>query len=237
MSRSPPAEIGRLEELHLRALELAIDAELAAGRHRRGDRPARGADRRGAPARAPPRPADARPLSGRAPVGGARGLPRGARDADRADRGRARAGAATPPGGDPGPGPRPRRAAADASSCRPSSRAARRCSPGASASSAGCAERWEQAREGGSSAPSSAGPPGSARRGSSPSSRPRSSAPERPFSTPAAARSPRPPWRPSPRPGKSTDRRCWCSTTPTTRRRRCSRPPRRSPASRPGGRF
>ncbi len=79
---------------------------------RRGGRPARGADRRGAVARAPARPADAGPLSRRAPVGGARCLPRGARDPDRADRGRAGAGAEAPAGADPGPGPGPRRAAA-----------------------------------------------------------------------------------------------------------------------------
>ena len=56
-------------------------------------------------------------------------------------------------------------------------------------------------------------------------------------STPAAARSPTPRWRPSPRPGRATDRRCWCSTTPKTPRRRCSRRPRRSPASPRAGRF
>ena len=36
--------------------------------------------------------------------------------------------------------------------------------------------------------------------------------------------------------GRAIDRRCWCSTTPTTHRRRCSRPPRRSPASPRAGR-
>ena len=80
---------------------------------RRGDRPARGPDRRGAVARAPARAADARPLSRRAPVGGARRLPRGARGADRADRGRAGPRAEAPAGADPRPGPDPRRAAAD----------------------------------------------------------------------------------------------------------------------------
>ena len=86
---------------------------------RRGDRPTRGADRRGAAARAPSRPAHARPLSRRAPVRGARCLPRGAPDAGRTDRGRARARAAPPPGADPRPGPGPRRAAADRRAAAP----------------------------------------------------------------------------------------------------------------------
>ena len=230
------AEIGRLEELHLRAIELADRRRARRRAPRRGDRPARGADRRGAARRALSRPANARPLSRRAPVRGARGLPRGPPDADRADRGRARARAAPAPGADPRPGPRPRRAGADRTSCRASSRAARRCSPGASASLAGCAGAGSRRAKDGSSAPSSGGPPGSARHGSSPSSRPRSRAPGRRSSTPAAASSPTPPWRPSPRPGRATDRRCWCSTTPTTRRRRCSRPPpalAREPEDRP----
>ena len=55
-------------------------------------------------------------------------------------------------------------------------------------------------------------------------------------STPAVANSPRGRWRPSPRPPRATDRRCWCSTTPTTPPRACSRPPRRSPASPRAGR-
>ena len=50
------------------------------------------------------------------------------------------------------------------------------------------------------------------------------------------ARSPRPRWRPSPRPVRATARRCWCSTTPTTRRRRSSRPRPGSPASPTAGR-
>ena len=66
-----PAEIRRLEELHLRALELAIDAELAAGRHDEVIARLEALIARGAAARAPSRPAHARPLSRRAPVRGA----------------------------------------------------------------------------------------------------------------------------------------------------------------------
>ena len=54
-SRSRPREIRRLEELRLRAAEMAIDADLAAGRHARGDRRAGRAGRRAPAARAPAR--------------------------------------------------------------------------------------------------------------------------------------------------------------------------------------
>ena len=87
-------EIRRLEELHLRAIELTIDAELAAGRHGEVIGTPRGAARRASAPRALSRPANARPLPRRAPVRGARGLPRGPPDADRGDRNRARGRAA-----------------------------------------------------------------------------------------------------------------------------------------------
>ena len=159
---------------------------------RRGDRPARGADRGGAAARAPARAADARPLSRRAPVRGPRRLPRGARDADRADRGRARAPSCKRlQAADPRPGPEPRRAAADRRAAGPARgrlAAARRARARAGLAAQALGTRRARA---GSSARWSGGPPGSARRGSSPSSRPRSSARARRSSTPAAARSPR----------------------------------------------
>ena len=106
------AEVRRLEELHLGATELALEDDLDAGRHARGDRPAARAGRRVPAARAPPRAADARALP-RGPAGrSARRLPRRPLHA----RGDARAGAGTraapPAGGDPAPGSRarPRRA-------------------------------------------------------------------------------------------------------------------------------
>ncbi len=90
------AEIRRLEELRLRAAEMAIDADLAAGRHAEviGELDALVAahplrERLHAPA-------DARALPGRAPVGGTRGLPRGARRARGGDRRRAWRRAAAP---------------------------------------------------------------------------------------------------------------------------------------------
>ena len=72
---------------------------------RRGDRRARRARRRASAARAPARPADARALPRRPAVGGARGLPRRARGARRADRRRARRRAAAPARADPRPRP------------------------------------------------------------------------------------------------------------------------------------
>ena len=70
------AEIRRLEELRLRATEMAIDADLAAGRHAEliGELDALVA--RAPAARAPARAADARAVPRRPPVRGARRLPR-----------------------------------------------------------------------------------------------------------------------------------------------------------------
>ena len=56
-------EIRRLQELRLAAVELAVEHDLAAGRHVESDRRARGVRRRGAAARAPARPADAGAVS------------------------------------------------------------------------------------------------------------------------------------------------------------------------------
>ena len=103
------AEIRRLDELRLRAAELAIDADLAAGRHAEviGELDALVAAH---PLREHLHaPADARAVSRRPPVGGARRLPERARRARRADRRRARRRAAAPARGDPraGPGARP----------------------------------------------------------------------------------------------------------------------------------
>ena len=87
-------EIRRLDELRLRASESAIDADLEAGRHARGDRRAGRAGRRAAAARAPARPAHARALPLGPAVGGTRGLPRRALPPRGGDRGRARRRAA-----------------------------------------------------------------------------------------------------------------------------------------------
>ena len=103
-------EIRRLEELRLEAAELAIDADLAAGRHR-GRGGDRGARRRAPAARAPPRAAHAGAVPLRAPGRGARGVPRRAQHARRRDRRRAGPGAARAPRGDPAPGPFARRRA------------------------------------------------------------------------------------------------------------------------------
>ena len=104
------AEIRRLDELRLRAAESAIDERPGGGPARRGDRRARGARGRRAAARAPARAAHARAVPLRPPVGRARGLPRRALGARRADRRRARGRAAAAAGRDPRPGPRARRA-------------------------------------------------------------------------------------------------------------------------------
>ena len=87
------AEIRRLEELRLAAAELAIDADLAAGRHREVVGGDRGAGRRASAARAAPRAADARALPLRAPGRGARGLSATRGGCSSRDRRRARAGA------------------------------------------------------------------------------------------------------------------------------------------------
>ena len=231
-----PAEIRRLEELHLRALELAIDAELAAGRHDE------------VVARLEALIAE-EPLRERLHAQRMLALYRAGRQSEALDAYRqAHRTLAEQIGVEPGPELQrlqeqilaqdpaldapapivelPRRARGRLAAARRARARACLAAPalGSRRARGGWSARW------------SGGPPGSARRGSSPSSRPRSRAPGRRCSTPAAARSPTPPWRPLPRPGRATDRRCWCSTTPTTPRRRCSRPPRRSPASPRAGR-
>ena len=141
-------EIGRLEELHLRAIELAIDAELAAGRHDEviarleeliAEEPLRErlhAQRMLALYRAG-RQSEALDA-----------YRAGARDADRADRGRARAGAANASRRRSSPRTRASTRRRRSWSCPSSSRAARRCSPAASASCAGCASAGSEARAG-----------------------------------------------------------------------------------------
>ena len=224
-------EIGRLEELHLRAIELAIDAELAAGRHAE------------AIARLEALIAE-EPLRERLHAQRMLALYRDGRQSEALEAYREAREALieqigvepgpelqAPAGADPRPGPEPRRTAADRRAAGPARgrlAAARRARAraGLAAQALGAGER----RAGGLRARLGARR-GSARRGSWPSSRPRSRARARRCSTPAVASSPRPRWRPSPRPPRATDRRCWCSTTPTTPRRACSRPPRPSPAS------
>ena len=100
------AEIRRLEELRLAAAELAIDDDLAAGRHHElvGEIEALLADEPAA--RAAARPAHARALPLRPPGRGARGLPAraGARWSRRSASSR-RAELRRPARGDPAPGP------------------------------------------------------------------------------------------------------------------------------------
>ena len=74
-------EIGRLEELHLSALQDRIDADLALGRARRARRRARAPGRRAPAVGAPARPADARALPLGQAGGGTGRLPGGAGDA------------------------------------------------------------------------------------------------------------------------------------------------------------
>ena len=80
-SRSPPPEIRRLEELRLAALELAVDAELAAGRHGEVVAELEALVGRAAAARAAAGAADARPVPRGPPGRRARGLPGGPRGA------------------------------------------------------------------------------------------------------------------------------------------------------------
>ena len=200
---------------------------------RRGDRPARGVDRGGALARAPSRAADAGPLSRRAPVRGARGLPRRPRDADRADRSRARARATGPAAGDPRPGSVTRRACADRRSCPHQLEGGSPLLAGRERELRWLRRRWDEARRGAGRLRDGLGIAGDrqdAARCRARATRPSARAAavlyagggEPPEAALATAR----------RPARASDARpCWCSTTPTTRHRRCSRPPLSSPAS------
>ena len=145
-------EIGRLEELHLRAIELAIDAELAAGRHAE------------AIARLEALIAE-EPLRERLHAQRMLALYRDGRQSEALDAYREARETLieqigvepgpelqAPAGADPRPGPRPRRTAADRRAAGRSSRAARRCSPGASASFTGCARAGARRARAGSSA-------------------------------------------------------------------------------------
>ncbi len=105
-----PAEIARLEEQRLEALELRVQADLDDRAPRRADRRARPAHARAPAARAPACAADARAVPQRAPGRRAGRLPAGARGARRRPRGRAGRGA--------------RRAAACGARTRPCARAA-----------------------------------------------------------------------------------------------------------------
>ena len=98
-----------------RRVELALEQDLAAGRHAEVIREVQALLARGAAARAAARAADARALPQRPPGRRARRLPARARRARQRDRRRARTGAAPPPRGDPaaGPGARPARCRAE----------------------------------------------------------------------------------------------------------------------------
>ena len=223
------AEIRRLEELRLAAVELAIERDLAAGRHREvvGELEALVAD--GAAARAAARAADAGALPLRAPGRRARRLPSG--------RERARGARSVS-----SPGPELRRLheailrqdpaldppARQPPSCRRSSTPARRWS-GARPSWSGCASTGARARR---RRPARAGRrarAASARRGWRPSWPRRCTATAATVlyvgaGAPDAAR-PRSRAR-----GRRAGRRCWCSTTstaPATPRSRAARRARR----------
>ena len=98
------AEVRRLEGLWLRALELAIDAALAAGGTPRSSASSTSSSPR-TRCVSGPRAAHARAVPVRAPGGRARGVPRRPRRAGAGGGRRAGSGVAPPPRGDPRPGP------------------------------------------------------------------------------------------------------------------------------------
>ena len=117
-SRSPGAEIRRLEELRVTAARAGDRRRPGRGRHQEVVGEIERAAGREPPARAPARAAAAGALPLRAPGRGARGLPAGARDAGRADRRRAWPRAAAPARRDPAPGPGAGRSSRRRPSCR-----------------------------------------------------------------------------------------------------------------------
>ena len=117
------AEIARLEEQRLAALEARVEADLAAGRHAALVERAAAAAGRAPDARAACGPADARALPQRTPGRGAGGLSRGPPRPRRRGRHRARARAAAPARGRPRSGSVARSAGAGQ---RPAARARRR---------------------------------------------------------------------------------------------------------------
>ena len=184
-------EIRRLEELHLRAIELAIDAELAAGNH--DDVIGR------LEALIAEHPAHERFHAQRMLA-----LYRAGRQSEAVEGYRAaHRTLAEQIGVEPGPELRRLQEqilahdpALDARppprSCRASSRADRRCSSVATTSCAGCESAGGRPRRVGPGSRSSPVPPGSARPASPPSSRSRSNEPERRCSTPRARVPPTP---------------------------------------------
>ena len=106
-----PAEIARLEEQRLAAVEVRVEADLAAGRHAELVGELQQLTSRAPVARAAARAADARALSQRPPGRRAGGLPPRPRGPRRAARDRAGRRAPRPPRGDPRPRSRARRAA------------------------------------------------------------------------------------------------------------------------------
>ncbi len=223
------AEIRRLEELHLRAIELAIDAELAAGTPRRGDRPPRGAARRASRSTSASTPsacsrftapgASPRPWRATAPPT-APSSRSGSSPGPSCAASRSRSSPTTPPST-----PARRRA-----SSRASSRAARRCSPAETASCGGCESAGPRPGRVGPGSRSSPARRGSARPGSPPSSPP-TFRPEADGALRRGLGRPRRRARGDPRrASRASSRPCSCSTTPTTPRPPCSRP---RPRSRP----